>query len=564
MARFSSEVSRRRALAGGAGLLAGASAWLLACGGGGSKSGSSTASSGGAITANATQQVGAAAPAAASQGRKGGRFGAPLVSTSTHFNTFSNYQEGYHLSGIHVYDRPLTARLDKRRYVLEAAASIEQPDPLKVVIKLKPGMVYQNLPPVNGRAVKASDIVAVQEYVKTLTTAENNGFQRSFLAKAEATDDSTVVYTLAKPFAYLFASTQLCNPTGQAMVPRELLDNLETNKPVGSGAYQLVEAQLNSRYLWKRNETYREASKGLPYIDEHETLVLNDPVALEAALRSEQVLHWYNVPPSIAGRVAQEMGAKIIEDLYVSTGLLPFNMQMEKAPWTDIRVREAFYRATNRQQFVNLVYNGKAVVPNGPLHASLEAYQLDPKESEPFYKNDLQAARQLLTAAGWDFNKEWEIIVNDGAINNTAAQVWQQQLAQAGIKVRPQPLPFAEWLPNRIGPGKFDLILSATPGGDTPYRAMRNQHSDTLDVYNHVGLQDKQLDALIEKSEAATNFEENVKLVKEIQMEALKKYSGTYNIVTAKVEFLRNPKLKNYEADILYGQVFRQEMWIDA
>ena len=67
--------------------------------------------------------------------------------------------------------------------------------------------------------------------------------------------------------------------SSQAIVPKELLPTLDTALPVGSGPYTLDSAQLNSRYVYKKSPTYRDASKGLPYIDEREVVMLIDPVA---------------------------------------------------------------------------------------------------------------------------------------------------------------------------------------------------------------------------------------------------------------------------------------------
>ena len=291
-------------------------------------------------------------------------------------------------------------------------------------------------------------------------------------------------------------------------------------------------------------------------------------VAQEASFRSEQIHQW-DPPAAQVERLLKELDpAKFASVTYLSVGQTTINASTNKAkngggkPWEDIRFREAIYRLTNRQQFIDLTLDGRGVVPPGPLQASAEAYQLTAKESEAYWKMDVAAAKQLLSAMNYDTGKEWEVVTsNTNAVNSSWAEIWQQQLSQGGIKVRPVARPLAEILPKQMQTGQFDFWMGGQPGGDTPYRAMRNQHSDTLDQFNNVGLFDPKIDALIEKSEVARTREENVKLVKEIQLEALKQYSMSMVFLTQQVQRFYNARLQNFEVDPLTGQNYQTNAW---
>jgi len=499
--------------------------------------------------------------------KQGGRFGT-YFSTIGNYNTVAFYHDGYNNSGITAYDRLMTARIDNRGYVLEAAQSVEIQDTTKVVFKLKPNMVFQNKAPVNGRAVTSEDILATQAYVKQLPNAENSGFIRQYVDRMEAPDANTVIYHLKVPYAYTFASTALCNPTAQPIIPKELLGSLDTTPAIGSGPFELVDHTFGVNYKYKRFDKFREAKDLKPYFDERETFSITDVVAQEASFRSEQIHQW-DPPAAQVERLLRELdAAKFASVSYLSLGQTTINASTNKAlngggkPWEDIRFREALYRLTNRQQFIDLALGGRGVVPPGPMQASLEAYQISAKESEPFWKQDVAAAKQLLSAMNYDTGKEWEVVVsNTNAVNSSWAEIWQQQLAAGGIKIRPVARPLAEILPKQMQTGQFDFWLGGQPGGDTPYRAIRNQHSDTLDQFNNVGLYDKNIDALVEKSELATDREENIKLVKQIQLEALKQYTTSIVFLTQQVQRFYNARLQNFEIDPMTGQNFQYNAW---
>jgi ABC-type transport system substrate-binding protein len=162
-------------------------------------------------------------PATSDEGpRSGGILSLSTGSPQDNFNPVVNPSEGSDLTGLHVYDRLMTPRLDERVYVLEAAEHVEIPDNTTVVFTLREGLVYQDRPPVNGRPVVGDDVVQMQNYVLEEPGAINKTFQQFSMESVEAPDDRTVVFHLQRPNAYLFTGTQLGFPYNHCIVPSEL------------------------------------------------------------------------------------------------------------------------------------------------------------------------------------------------------------------------------------------------------------------------------------------------------------------------------------------------------
>ena len=474
--------------------------------------------------------------------------------TTINFNAVSNWSEGTGgLGGAHVYDRPLTAREDERRFVLEALDSVETPDPLTVIMKLKPGMTYHDFAPVNGRALVAQDIVATQDYVTNLPQAFDVIFHKDFLERAEATDDTTVVYHLQKPNAYLFSQNQLGSGTGQLIIPPETFDNLDTAKQIGSGPYFSDSAQLGVEYVYKKFDGYHESSKGLPYIDERRAVFLPDRTAQEAAFRSGQLTQWRGASPTQVKTVPQDMGDSIFLVKLPGFNGFAFQMNMTRDfPWqTDVRVREAFWRLIDRQQILDLAWDGEGIIQDGLLPASLPAYKLDAAFAAPFYIEDVAKAKQLLEAADFDLDREWEFFTTASATWEAGSQIMQQQFLRAGIKTQIDKVAGGAELFQRWSDNDWVMQVSQPPGTDTPSQVLRLQHSECWsDVYHNFSLFDPEIDEMIERSETAVDFEENVRLVKEVQMLAMERWTSAYLSLTPNNNELFASSVQNWEKSL--------------
>ena len=74
---------------------------------------------------------------------------------------------------------------------------------------------------------------------------------------------------------------------------------------------------------------------------------------------------------------------------------------------------------------------------------------------------------------------------------------------------------------------------------------------------------DKDIDAMIEKSEQTLDVEENKKLVKDIQMECIKRFSSRYTLFTLYRNYLVSSRVQNLDLAVV-TPIYHHEAWLKA
>jgi peptide/nickel transport system substrate-binding protein len=563
---MSARTTRRRALTATAGFSL-ASAFLIACGGdddepAASGGGSGSPAAGGSPASSPTE-----APPQGNQVR-GGVFGT-ITANGENLDIFTTPTEYAQLSGQYVYDHLISTRSNENApWVAEAAEGVEMSaDGLTLTFKLRGGMKYQPIEPVNGRDVVAEDVVMVQDYVKNVAGAENS-FQTQVLERAEAPDDRTVIYRLQRPTAYLFTSRMLGHPGPQAIVPHETFDNLATAQQVGSGPFMLDQWTIGTRYDYVRFDGYHGHGKPNtePWRDGHVALFLVDEAAREAAFRSGQI-HNYTPAAGAFDNVASSMGddAQVIE----RAGLGPFCFNLGNAPgdgkpwvdYKDTRFRQALYRLTDRQQFIDLVYGGRAELGTSILATGqLDIYQVPDAETAEYYRYDVAEAKKLLAAMNWQQERDIRFDIFGFGVAPQAAEIMQQQWTMGGITTRIEVQNPTDLLA-RSQRGDYDVYVGGQAAYDSPQAPLSQNRSDTTIAWGGTSLNDPEIDALINKAEQTPDIDENAALVREIVVELAKRYAPYYHICTPQFRTLISGKVENYEVELSNTAMHRADMW---
>ncbi len=108
-----------------------------------------------------------------------------------------------------------------------------------------------------------------------------------------------------------------------------------------------------------------------------------------------------------------------------------FNTQLpEGGPFTDARVRQAIGHMIDRQQMVDTLFSGRAIVGNDhPVHPTLPFFDSD---VTPQRVRDIEMAKQLLADAGYE-GLEATIEVGDIVASPDMGAIVEQNAAEAGV-----------------------------------------------------------------------------------------------------------------------------------
>ncbi|TMC49581.1 MAG: ABC transporter substrate-binding protein [Chloroflexi bacterium] len=291
------------------------------------------------------------------------------------------------------------------------------------------------------------------------------------IVSTEVVDKYTVKFNMQGPdptvLGYLAWSRY------SAIVPKGAYDKMNlVTTGIGTGPFKLVEYIANDHVTYTRNKDFWK--QGLPYLDDIVLKVLPDENARVAALRAGQV-DGCTVTPDTANSLKNDPNLVILKGLFSSPRQLQLTIKGDGKPWNKKGVRQAMNLAINRQDIIDKVYAGQAVL-TGPVTTSYGDWFIPPDElAAKFYKPDLAAAKKLMADNGFANGFPITLYAISQPVEYTQiAEIIKEQFKQIGIEVQvisEEIGPFAK----RNGDGTFDFCSTG--------RGMRHDVSGFINEY---------------------------------------------------------------------------------
>jgi oligopeptide transport system substrate-binding protein len=317
----------------------------------------------------------------------------------------------------------------------------------------------------NGDPIKASDFEYAWKRVMNPDTAAEYAYQMNYIKGAEAynsgkgtvdevgvkaTDDNTLVVTLAAPCSYFLELTTFpCYfPVDQQVVEGNKDWASSAATYVSNGPFKMTDYKIKDGLVLERNENYY--AKDSVKLDKLNVKFVTEDTSAWASYKSGQFDMVYNVPKSEVQAAIKDGSAKVINLLsnyYYSINVSPKAKEVDPEAdkvLSDPKVRKALNLAIDRQSIVDNVTKGGQTPAHSFVPTGIKG--LDGKDfAEKEYfdpKGNVEEAKKLLADAGYPDGKGFPSIVllynpekQHGIIAQAVQDMWKTNL---GIDVQLQ------------------------------------------------------------------------------------------------------------------------------
>lgn len=306
-------------------------------------------------------------------------------------------------------------------------------DGMAFEIKLREDALFSDGTPVN-----AESVVKTWEFVMDPETAHLQAGLAANVSSVEATDNYSVRFNFSEPDSG-FANA-LTQPIGYVYAPAAIEEFKKTKDPQtlarkgGSGPFVLAELLEGESYTAVANPNYYrvgEDGQPLPYLNSIIVQVVGDETVMAANVQSGSidVVDFFSTKTQVEALKA---------DPNVTVKNLPSYAQYflylntTKAPFDDIKVREAIQYAFDREELSEIISMGDAIITPTIVLPNQSYYN----PNGTIYPYDPEKAKSLLSEAGYPDGVTVELYYATYGSLQSECELLQAQAKDAGFNLK--------------------------------------------------------------------------------------------------------------------------------
>jgi peptide/nickel transport system substrate-binding protein len=273
-------------------------------------------------------------------------------------------------------------------------------DGKKYVMRLRQDVKWHD-----GQGLSADDVVF------TFRTIQDPSYKSPLRANWQGVevskeDDFTVVFSLKKPYFDFLENLTV------GILPKHIWEGIASEKfalaevnlnPIGSGPFRVegFKKDSNGTFLSYELRAFPLYFEGAPFIQKIIFYFYKSEDELLAAYNRREILGMSNVTPEKASLVSEKKDAHVLE-LTQPRVFAVFLNEKKNVALADERVRKALALATNREEIIRDVLNGRAEAAYSMFSSGMSAYS---NAGEAYAFRPEEAVR-MLEEAGWKKNSE--------------------------------------------------------------------------------------------------------------------------------------------------------------
>lgn len=336
----------------------------------------------------------------------------------------------------------------------------------------------------------------------------------------EAVDDYTLKVTLEQPAGFFprLAAFPTLYPVRQDVIEKFGADWVEPENIVCNGKYVPTLWEKDVQLVFERNPNYwGEPAKAAKLV----YTLMEDPYSMAPVLYESDEL---DLTPFAAEEYARiqadpELAPQVVLQPQSATMWVVFDTA--NPPFDDMRVRQAFNLAIDRQGFVDGVLQGLAV----PAYV-LVAPGIAGRNEEAFigtrdYAQDVEKAKQLLAEAGYpngegfpEVELKYRTRFLEQKMGESLPAMWETAL---GVKVLGSPTEaqaYREWYRSRVDQPFNMMVYGWSSDYEDPYNWFNAIWHSSADQY-HSRWKNEEYDTLVDQAASEPNPEKRAEMYKQ-------------------------------------------------
>ena len=395
------------------------------------------------------------------------------------------------------------------------------PDGLTVTFHLRDGVRWHD-----GEPVSAADVLlTIDKAREPATEARSHMAQFEHLVSLTAPDPRTVVAVYDRPYADVLGSWTIPLLPAHLIDPQEdLLTSAFATHPIGCGPFRFVSYTPDQVLVLEANEDYWD---GRPGLDRIEFRIIPDERTSYQALLTGDIDMLAVSPPTWLESRQSEQASRLGRFTFSTLNVWYVAWNEEPGgPFADAATRKAMLAALDRRTFAETALHGLAMPGTTTYHP--QSFWADHSLAPTPYDPDRAAA--LLAGAGWKDHDGDGVLDRDGKpfrftllfargsqeIAPRMAAWMQQEWAGLGIRMEIESLEWRAFLERRNA-GNFQAVMATLSFSADPDQYELYHSSARNGGFNFFGLNDPEVDRLLEQGREEFDPEERLKIYHRLQ-----------------------------------------------